>query len=193
MKLKNLILFTSSLFLPILAVAQEPSSADQSESLAALCEKQLCRATNFQLEQDNGEIVTFEREMPVPIVFEEWVTVVPGDVIHIVGEVLDDKLVNLKAVAEPKEGESTITIKLSQHLDGENRMMILMIQNPFDQPLKYHAGMQVLDKDDLLKTTTCAVMPGLTTAESWPHPIIEMQLFEFRLLEQGLEQRVCEF
>ncbi len=193
MKLKLHIVITYSFFLAISALAQEPSSSDQSESLADLCAKQLCRATKFQLEQDDGSIVTFEREAPVPIVFDEWVTVVPGDTVYIVGEIADDKLINLEAVANPKEGVPTITISFSQHLDGENRMMVLMVKNPFDRPLKYHAGMQVIDNEGLLKTTTCAVRPGLTTGESWPHPIVELQLFDFRFLDQGLEQRVCEF
>ena len=71
---------------------------------------------------------------------------------------------------------------------------MLVVTNPFDKRVKYHAGMMLPTGDKLLKTSSCPVLGGGRMAfESWPNAIFQLVLFDFRLLDEGGQQMACEF
>jgi hypothetical protein len=193
MRKSNLIIAIFMLVFPLVGVTQEANQNDQAEELKELCKKQLCRGGAISLELADGEALSFELEQPMPIVFDDFVVLLPGDTIFLTGQISGDSLINLKALDSPVDGELNIKLSFSQKIVGENSMMLLSVTNPYDRFLKYHAAMTMPDEEGAYETSSCAVRPGLTTGESWPHPILQLELFEFRLLPKDMGEQVCEF
>jgi len=141
---------------------------------------------------DNGKPFETTFESPLPIVQNGWVSVFPGETVFVEAEVSGDHLVNLRAVKNKEHPEKTLTFEFSQEAGSPS--MMLIVTNPFERTLKYHAGMVLPANDNLLKTTTCPVIGGGRMAfESWPNAILQLKLFDFRLLDGGATQSVCEF
>ena len=59
------------------------------------------------------------------------------------------------------------------------------IRNPFDQHLKYRAGMQLPGEEGFRATSSCPVMPGGASFEHWPHSIDALAFTGFILLEDS--------
>ena len=171
--------------------AQQPANPDE---LKKFCETVLCRKPGVvRLTLDNGKAFETRFDLPRPIVQNEWISVFPGETIYVEAEASGNRLVNLRAVEAIEHPEKTLTFQFSQK-PGPPSMMMLVVTNPFKQTMKYHASMMLPTSDKLAKTSSCPVGGGGRMAfESWPSAIIQLVLFDFRLLGEGTQQTACEF
>jgi hypothetical protein len=70
--------------------------------------------------------------------------------------------------------------------------MLLKVTNPFSQSLKFNMGMMPLDSDKLLKTSSCPVMAGGSSFESWPEPVFQVVLGNARFIDADKGQVACD-
>ena len=149
-----------------------------------------CRANytvQFRLKDGSEYKQTFALTYP-PVQNDTFVTIFPGESLRLEATVEGDRITKLKPATPTADPARTISLELKQ-MDGKAGMMLLMT-NPFPQPLKYRAGIHVPDLDGLRKTSSCSVLAGKSGFESWPYPLFEMVLTDFRLLPD--EQMVCD-
>ena len=173
--------------------AGQPEAAPSIDEFKRLCASELrgCRGPHtIRLLKEDGSIHEVSFDIGVPIVQgDDLVTVLPGETVYLEAEVDGDRVIRLRSVPEIVHPETTITISLSQS-DGETDMF-LVAKNPFPRALKYRMGMERLDHDGLLSTSSCPVVGGGGAYETWPHPIFQIVITDFRFLEEGAGF-VCE-
>ena len=138
------------------------------------------------LKEENGEVFdkTFDA---LPIVRQHVVFVYGGMTVYIEANVKDGKLVDLKLVDAVESPRNTITATL---LQDEKGAMTLLTRNPFDQPLRIRMGIMPLSHGQLVKTSSCPVVPHGSAFEMWPYPIFQIVFADMRLLQEG-ESMAC--
>lgn len=163
------------------------------QALYELCAKSYCRPPGqVVLQLENGETFSTAFESPVPVVQNDWVSLFPGETIIVEAEVKEDRLTRLRAVGSVEDAARTLELRMWQEPGKPD--VFLSVRNPFDRDIKYHALMMNTDSDALYETSTCPVMAnGKMVLEHWPHPIFQLLFFDFRLLDSGKEDMVCEF
>lgn len=67
----------------------------------------------------------------------------------------------------------------------DGKAMMLTIHNKLKGRLYLEALMTVPQSKDIHKTSILPIEPGLTNYESWPHPIVQLVLRNFRLSEEN--------
>jgi hypothetical protein len=74
-----------------------------------------------------------------------------------------------------------LRVTFRQEAEGED--MLLVIQNGFDDPVLYNAGMLVPEQGQQTwaATSVCTIMPKLMAFEHWPHPILALSLGDFHI------------
>lgn len=74
-----------------------------------------------------------------------------------------------------------LRVTFRQEAEGEE--MLLVIQNGFDDPVLYNAGMLVPERgqQSWAATSVCTIMPNLMAFEHWPHPILALSLGDFHV------------
>ncbi len=177
--------------------ATETKELSDQETLEKICSEQLCRGGSVGLITNDGSSFAVDFEIPLPIVQDGWVSIFPGDTLYVEGTDSGDSLTDLTAVKEIQDPDRTLIIRFWQEKrEDEGMMMLLSIQNPFERPIKYHAGMMFPEDDDagLRKTSSCPVLGnGKSAYEMWPDAIFQLVLFDFRFLPSDLEEMTCEF
>ena len=106
------------------------------------------------------------------------VTVKADSVVYAELTITDGKIVAVTPVDRIMTPEKTVTFEFSETENGT----MLSVKNPFDQPIKYHINM-VDYSGNFHKTSSCPVMAGGGAFESWPHPIPQLVVSNFRFLE----------
>lgn len=142
------------------------------ERLAVICSTTACRPV--------------QGGPPVPYVFQELVTVYPGEKFAFTGEVKQGRLVDLRHVGldapEPK-----VVVDFSSS-DGQAS---LTVTSSFGVILKYRAGMVLPGADRPQRTSSCPVMARGGAYEMWPQRIEVLLLDSFRVLTPSA-QAVCD-
>ncbi len=142
---------------------------------------------------------TFQHTVPPPIMTIQNggdIYIMAGQTLHVEADVVDGKLTGMRLVDTVVHPEKTLTVKLYQ--DDKNPKefnMVLIVHNPFDRPLKYSAGMMVLDGPDgaVYATDTCPVMAKIDGVEGWPMPIFQLILTNFHLLAPDDKKTGCDY
>lgn len=114
------------------------------------------------------------------------ISILSGQTLYVEADVVDGKLVHMKLVPAVVHPEKTVSISLEQRSGSDGKpMMFLKVRNPFDKPLRYHAGMMVLDGPDgaIYATDTCPVRPKIFGGEFWPMPIFQIFMSGLTLLD----------
>lgn len=167
--------------------------------------EEACKDTHVQCLEDPVLIVlhlqdgnTFSQTLPPPnpIVQFDYLYVFPGLTLYIEADVAGDKLVNLHMVPANVHPEKTLVLTFQQGGMGGQYGMAFHIEQPFDRPLKYHAGIMMVETEDghLKKTSTCPLAPKGGTYETWPDPIFQLVLGEFRFLDpKSNEVGLCTY
>jgi len=164
------------------------SESEQEKLDREVCEYTKCQKNiRIKLTEKSGKI--YDRTFNVmPGVIQDFgITVYAGQTVFIEAEVKDKKLVNLKSVDSVVNKENTITIKFEQIEKGG---MMLSIQSPFKETIKFNMGIMPLDSDQLLKTSSCPVMRG--SYEMWQEPIFQIVLGNPKILADS-DSSICEF
>ena len=83
----------------------------------------------------------------------------------------------------PAKRACSSVARLQQTNDGQSKLgMLLTINNPFDRPLAYKAYIQPAGKNEFSATPVCPVPARRISAETWPYPVVQKLLREFRFL-----------
>lgn len=154
----------------------EPTPAD----IAEMCAKVQC-GYDIRIELKEKDGGTFSKVFDaMPVVQPLGVSVYAGNTVYVEADVADDRLVNLRLVPEVIDPARTITSRLEQIDDGG---MMLTTHNPFDRHLRIRMGMMPLDREWLVKTSSCPVIAGGASFETWPFPIFQILLADMRLMD----------
>jgi hypothetical protein len=81
--------------------------------------------------------------------------------------------------------KADVELKFTQDKSPSGLMMLLVIRNKLKRRLSYDALMTVPGKKGIYKTSVLSVEPNLSNFESWPNPIVQLVLWNFRFAENG--------
>lgn len=156
-----------------------------------LCQKVLCREpTTVRLLLNDGGIVEVPFEDVTPIVLPKgWVTVLPGEEVHIAFDVDGNKIRNPRAIRQPAESPYTLTFRFSQ--DPETGASFLVVGSTGDHVIKFDLGMMLPEDDGIRATSSCPVRARANLYEQWPHPVFQFVIARFRVLAPGSAMQ-CE-
>jgi hypothetical protein len=193
MKFSHSLLLASMFFSQVVFAEDVKPDSAKSESEQEKLDREVCENTKCQknvrikLTEKNGKL--YDRTFNVlPGVIQDFgITVYAGQTVFIEAEVKGKELVNLKAVDSIVKKESTITIKFEQIEKGG---MMLSIQSPFKETIKFNMGIMPLGSDRLLKTSSCPVMRG--SYEMWQEPIFQIVLANPKILADS-DSLICSF
>lgn len=106
----------------------------------------------------------------------------PGEKLNVQAEMKDGNIASMKVVKDNLHPERTITMSFEyeKQEDGGTYMM-LVVNNPFDKPLHYEALMYTPKSNAWATTSILDVMPKIAGEETWPHPIVSLTLFNWKL------------
>lgn len=173
---------------PGLAAAQDQ---DAVAELAKICAETRCHPPGtIKVIMEDGATREFQSGSAWPIVYEGFVAIFPGATVFLAGEIVDGKVVNLRAVDEPETLVNVIKLEMEQK-DGKPDTF-LTVTNYFPETIKYRARMMLPTSDEVRETSSCAVRSGPVAVEHWPHPIFQLLLSDFRVVEASDGQIVCE-
>ena len=166
------------------ARAQDADAEKRAKEIEAVCAKAHCReARTVRLRLEDGR--AFEREVPrLPVVLPNgWITVYPGEEIHVELRLAGDAIRSARAVAKVARPATTVTFKLSQRPGSAD--MVLAVSHRMPQNLKYTLGMMLPSGGEVFATESCPVQPGATVYETWPHAVFQLVIKDLHFLPQG--------
>jgi hypothetical protein len=158
------------------------SSPEAKKERAELCQKVLCRApTTVRVLLKDRTIMEVPFEDVSPIVLPNgWVTILPGEEVHITFDVDGDVLRNPRAVRRSAESQPTVSFRFSQ--DPETGDTSLVVSSTVNRMIKFDLGMMLPDSERVRKTSSCPVLAGKQSYEHWPYPIFQLVAARFRVL-----------
>lgn len=116
----------------------------------------------------------------VPYVHENDVYLFKDDSFGIRMDIVEGIVQNI--VYEADEKKADMTFKFSQKVETDGTaMMLLVIKNQSVHKFFMDALMTVPGREKIAKTTILPIDPSLSNYESWPHPIVQLVLCNFRL------------
>ena len=123
----------------------------------------------------------------VPYVANNEVYLFAGETFGINVTVADNQITRISYARDSAKAD--IEFKFSQEKSPNGLlMMLLMTRNKLKRSLFLDAVMTVPKNKGIYKTSILPVKPGLKNVESWPHPIVQLVLSEFRFSENGAKQ-----
>lgn len=115
----------------------------------------------------------------IPYVYANDVYLFCGESFGIRATIEKDKIVTVSYQREPKTAD--VEFKFSQEkMDDGKVMTMLVIRNRLAKRLYVDALMTMPEKSGIVKTSIMPIEPGLSSYESWPHPIIQLVLRNLR-------------
>jgi hypothetical protein len=90
-------------------------------------------------------------------------------------------------VYQPNLSKADITFDFKQEHSQNKPMMLLVIRNTLKRRIKLDALMTVPGDKDVHQTDVLPVEPGHSNTESWPHPIVQLLLKNFRFSKSGVQ------
>lgn len=167
----------------LLPLPARSGQQDSQQRPADTCSKVYCHPpATVHLVLENGRQFEAAVSAHLPVVQDGRASVFPGEIVYIEGELKQGKLVNLTAVRNNTRPDRTLVLRFWQDNNPTNRLMLLVVRNPFPKTLKYHA---VVMKPDggLFQTSSCPVPAGSQQVESWPQAIFQLYVYDFRVTE----------
>ena len=141
-------------------------------------------STNDRPCHKNRTIMEVRFEDVSPIVLSNgWVTILPGEEVHIAFDVDADVLRNPRAVRRPVESQPTLSFRFTQ--DPKTGDTSLVVGSTVNRMIKFDLGMMLPDSERVRKTSSCPVLAGNQSYEHWPHPIFQFVAARFRVLPPG--------
>jgi len=94
----------------------------------------------------------------------------------------DESGAALKVVSIKKEPNAQAQLVVTMEpFDKEKKLLMFSAESKFKKDLVYKAEMRLLSRNRRADTSMAPVRAGLSTFESWPHPIEELALYGFTL------------
>lgn len=126
----------------------------------------------------------------VPYVAENDVYIFAGESFGITTAITENEISRITYQRDTRKAD--VEFKFTQESSPNGPMMLLVTRNKLKQKLFFDALMTVPEKKEIYKTTVLPVKPSLSTFESWPHPIVEPVLRNFRFSERPKDQRALQ-
>lgn len=169
--------------------------ADWPQEAAELCARPgyqcVTDVITVSLTKRDGSNYHMAMQPPTPVIQDNKIFVFAGQAMYIEADrAPDGSLSNLHLVKEIVHPEKTVSITFTQEAKTPGGVgMMLVIHNPFDQPLKYSAGMMSLDGSDgaIYATDTCPIIAKINGVELWPMPIFQVVLSNLHTLDPKAE------
>lgn len=193
MRLWKLVVPVCLLGLVMHAHAEEPVATGKVTDQSAkeeMCKHTICQH-NLRVTLKKKDGSTFDKTYDIfPGTVQPFgLAIVAGQTLYIEADAANDRLVNFRVVEAVTHPEKTLIATLRQTDDGN---MLLKITNPFKQALKFDMGMMPLDQERLLKTSSCPVIAGGFSFESWPDPLFQVVLANARFVDLKGERTACD-
>jgi hypothetical protein len=157
------------------ALAQSPGSTD------AIAQKPAFRAPfvlKLHIDNDRYYEEHFDR---LPYVMEDEVYLFAGENFGINVTITDNQISRIIFQRDPAKGD--VEFKFTQEQSPNGPVMMLVTRNRLKRRLFFDALMTVPKKKEIYKTSVLPVEPSLSNYESWPHPIVQLVLTDFRFSE----------
>src|SRR3954464_13379303 len=137
----------------VLAFAQPSETEQRAKEIEAACAKAHCRpARTVRLRLEDGK--AFEKEVPrLPIVLPNgWITVYPGEEVHIELAIKGDAIRSARAVAKVTRPSATVSFRLAQQPGRADTQLV--VSNRLARNLKYSLDMMLPTGGRLYPTTS---------------------------------------
>ncbi len=157
-----------------------------SQTKSATQEEPVFRApVKLKLHIDNDRFYegTFDH---VPYVADNDVYLFAGEAFGIDVTVTEGEISHI--AYERNWAKADVELRFTQEKSQNGWMMMLVIRNKLKRRLYLDAVMTLPGKDELFTTNVLPVEPNLSDFESWPHPIVQLVLRNFRFSEKPKEQ-----
>jgi hypothetical protein len=163
------------------------SSVCSPQAKSATQEEPVFRAApvKLRLHVDNDRFYeeTFDH---VPYVADNDVYLFAGEAFGIDVTVTEGEISHI--AYERDWAKVDVELRFTQEKSKNGWMMMLVIRNKMKRRLYLDAVMTLPGKDGLFTTNVLPVEPNLSDFESWPHPIVQLVLRNFRFSEKTKEQ-----
>jgi hypothetical protein len=124
----------------------------------------------------------------VPYVADNDVYIFLGD--HFGINLTDTKAEFLTVTFQPDTAKADVQFGFTQEKGPKDMvMMLLTVQNKVNRRFSYEALMTVPGKKEILNTHVLPVEARLISFESWPHPIVQLVLRNFRFSDAPAKQK----
>lgn len=156
----------------------------QIPSVAASSGDMIYRAPfDLKLQIDKGHYYQqhFDR---VPYVADNVVYLFVKENFGINVTITDDQISGISYQSDAAKAD--VTFKFTQEKAGGGQTtMMLITQNKLKRALHFDALMTIPGKQGAFKTSIVPIMPSLSNFESWPRPIVQLALQNFRFVDTG--------
>jgi len=180
----------SALALAGLATASCAAHAPAPAATPDPCATTVCRPAKSIILQQQGKGQFIFNSPAARYVINDVVIVEPGDDVYVTGDDRDGSLVNLRRVDPPGAGATNVihlTYKQDQLANGAF-IMLLGVESSFPRILVYRA-VAMGPTNPMFVTSTCPLNPGHLMIETWPQPLWQILLSNFRASTDG---RTCK-
>lgn len=125
----------------------------------------------------------YEEEIgKIPYVHDGDVYLFKGDEFGLNLEMVGESIRTIKYQPDVKKAD--VTLKFTQEINEDgSAMMLLVIRNGTRKTIYIDALMTVPNKKAIARTSILPIAPGLSSYESWPHPIVQLVLRKIRIAE----------
>jgi hypothetical protein len=169
----------------VLIFMQMALATTQSQATANSDEQGLVFRRPFVLKLQIDDEHYYEQSFDkVPYVSTDEVYLFAGEDFGVNATIANDQVVHL--TYQPDPAKADVEFKFTQENPSTGRMMLLMIQNRLKRRLAFDALMTLPNKKDAYKTSVLPIQSGLSSFESWPHPIVQLVLKNFRVSEAAI-------
>ena len=128
----------------------------------------------------NGQQYYEEKKGKVPYVYHGMVTLFIGDRFGLKIDAQDGSVRSVKYERDLSKADITLEFGQGDPVNGKATSLLKM-QNRTKYTFVVDAAMTVPDRKDILPTSFTPIRAGLLHFESWPHPIVELALRDFRV------------
>jgi hypothetical protein len=115
-----------------------------------------------------------------PYVSEKTIHVFPGEEFGITVRREGEEIIEVSHQPDLKKAD--VKFKFEVHKLGKNSKMMLAIQSYLDKMLVMEAWMLLPEYQEPVKTSLAPVLPHLMGIETWPQPILKLELRSLRLV-----------
>lgn len=178
MIVRSIIAFAISTTLLLSACFSQTKSATQDEPVFRAPVK-----LKLHLDNDRFYEGTFDH---VPYVADNDVYLFAGEAFGVNVTITEGEISRIAYERNPAKAD--VELRFTQEKSQNGWMMMLVIRNKLKRRLYLDAVMTLPWKDDLFTTNVLPVEPNLSDFESWPHPIVQLVLRDFRFSEKPKEQ-----
>jgi hypothetical protein len=142
-------------------------------------EKPVFRAPFLLKLRVDGKHYYEERFKPIPYVADGAVYLFSGETFGVNLRRAGDHVAGV--VYQPDVSKADVVFEFKQQQGPNGPVMVLILRNALKEKVLLDALMTVPGDKDVHPTDVLPVGPGHSNTESWPHPIVQLMLRNFRL------------